>query len=317
MDVTKSAVLVIGFNRPDLLTRTLAAVAQYGPKKLYFACDGPRDGVLSDAELVSESRGAVHRFSWSCEVKHMLQEQNLGLRASMVAAIDWFFANESEGIVLEDDCLAGADFFSFMEHALVEYRDQRHVWGATGSNPSGAPVADSSSYGFVRTALVWGWASWADRWALYDRGLEAYQKSGWAGKKKFWKDPFEYHALDWHLDRIAKGSLHSSWAYPWAWTVTHNEGLWVVPAQNLVANIGFRSDATHTRSAGNLNQRLENIGKLHIPTKIERDAKLQHHIHSRQHRVLRPLWLNYFRNVYRVSPIKRLLGALSFDRRRH
>lgn len=296
----KSAVLIVGFNRPDLIQKTLAVLVEYQPKKLYFACDGPRSTHPEDAQLVSETRKSVEALPWHCPVETLLQTKNLGLRKNMIAAIDWFFAREPEGIVLEDDCVPGLGFFALMEHILDNYRHEPRVWGATGSNPSGAPVAGNASYGFIRSALVWGWASWADRWALYDRDLTKYGDSGLAGKKRLWKDPFEYHALDWHLRQIARGQFDSSWAYPWGWTVVHEDGLWAVPAENLISNVGFRFDATHTTSATTLSQTLGSLGEIKSPALIKRDIDLQRFIHSKQHRVFKPLWLNYLRNAFRV-----------------
>lgn len=302
--MSQHPVLVIGFNRPDLLHQTFRAVSKYRPTKLYFACDGPRLTHPRDGELVAAARKSVEAFPWQCSVEKRFQPQNLGLRKNMIAAIDWFFNCEPEGIVLEDDCVPTLDFFYLMEHILDKYRDEPKVWGATGSNPSKAPVSGNASYGFIRSALVWGWASWADRWAQYDRDLTEYRKSGLAGAKRRWKDPYEYHALDWHLRRILRQQFADTWDYQLSWTVTHHDGLWAVPAQNLVSNVGFRSDATHTNSAGSLDQTVRELGKIQSPRLIERDNALQRHIHCRQHRVLQPLWLNYFRNIYRLIPLK-------------
>lgn len=298
--MSHKAVLVVAFNRPDLARKTLAAVAKYRPKILYFACDGPRVAHSSDFLLVEETRAVVRTFPWGCEIRTFFQKQNVGLRENMVQAIDWFFENESEGIVLEDDCIPTPDFFIFMEHILDKYRDELRVWGVTGSNSSRAPVAREHSYGFVRFAIVWGWASWANRWKLYDRDLNEYQNSEMAGVKKLWSDEFEYHAIDWHLRQIVQKRLLTTWAFPWGWTVLHNDGLWALPAENLITNEGVRSDATHTRrSRVGLSNPVRPLGRIRSPRKLVRDIELQHHVHRRQHRVLRPLWLNHVRNLYR------------------
>lgn len=313
--MAKQAVLLVGFNRPDLLHQNFEAIAQYKPKKLYFACDGPRLTHSSDNELVSQARDSIESFSWHCAVETRFQQRNVGLRKNMIEAIDWFFRHEPEGIILEDDCIPTDDFFSLMEHILESYRNEPKVWGATGSNPSGAPIATGYSYGFVRGALVWGWASWANRWKSYDRSLARYEKSGVSGRKKRWEDPFEYYALDWHLRQISRGKLETSWSYPWAWTVHHYDGLWAVPAQNLVSNVGFRPDATYTSSTKKFKQLAGTLGEIQQPATILRDVDLQHHIHRVQQGVLQPLWLNYLRNAYRASPAKWALQAMSKRRR--
>lgn len=53
---------------------------------------------------------------------------------------------------------------------------------ATGSNPGGARGGGSATYDFIRSPMIWGWASWVDRWTLHDRNLVAERSSGLAGK---------------------------------------------------------------------------------------------------------------------------------------
>lgn len=297
--MAKQAVLVIGFNRPDLLHQNFSAICEYQPKKLYFACDGPRDTHPDDNGLVAQARRSVEGFTWRCEIEKRFQNKNLGLRANMVEALDWFFENEPEGIVLEDDCLPTPDFFCLMEHILERYADQPRVWGATGSNLAGAWNGGGASYDFIRCPSIWGWASWANRWTLYDRNLVDYRSSGLAGRKRRWRDPYEYHAFDWHLRQILNKQFLTTWSFQWSWTVSNHDGLWAVPARNLVSNAGFDLDATHTRSSGGLDQSTGALGEIRSPASIVRNHKLQHHIHRKQHRVLRPLWLNYIRNAFR------------------
>lgn len=304
--MAKQAVLVIGFNRPDLLRQNFSAICEYQPKKLYFACDGPRSNHPDDDGLVTQARRSVEGFPWRCEIETRFQLQNLGLRRNMVESLDWFFENEPAGIVLEDDCIPTPDFFFLMGHVLERYADDPRVWGATGSNLSGGWNGGSASYDFIRCPLIWGWASWANRWTLYDRHLADYRSSGLAGRKRRWRDPIEYHAYDWHLRQISKRNFLTTWSFQWSWTVSNHDGLWAIPAQNLVSNVGFGVDATHTRSSDGLDHSAGALGEIRSPASIVRNSKLQHLIHRKQHRVLHPLWLNYIRNALHWGKMKRM-----------
>ena len=42
-----------------------------------------------------------------------ISESNLGCKVGVVRAINWFFNNVQEGIILEDDNVAHPDFFYF------------------------------------------------------------------------------------------------------------------------------------------------------------------------------------------------------------
>lgn len=294
----KQAVLIVGFNRPELTKRVIDAVRAYAPPRVYLSCDGARPDNPTDKKQV---QAVIDRFSdihWNCEVHTKFEDHNLGLRQSMVKSIDWFFAHEAEGIILEDDCLPIADFFSFAEEILARYRNSPRVWGVTGSNSEEIPLSGPGSYAFVRTALVWGWASWSDRWAPYDRDLEEFRTSVMRNNPAAWPSLMEYHALNWLLNSILDRGVPNSWAYPLAWTVVANDGLWVLPKTNLVENTGFGSAATNTRRQRHQASTLP-IGTIDHPPTIARDARAQEMIHERLHRVLRPMFLNYLRDCFR------------------
>ena len=94
-----TAVLLIGFNRVGPLRQVFDAVREARPPRLYFACDGPRN----EAERIrcNEVRALAQLVDWPCNLRTRFNEQNLGLRKGVSSAINWFFENEEEGIVLE------------------------------------------------------------------------------------------------------------------------------------------------------------------------------------------------------------------------
>ena len=70
-----------------------------------MACDGPREGYLGEMEKINKVREIVTKIDWSCEVKTLFREKNLGCKKGVSEAINWFFEHEEEGIILEDDCV--------------------------------------------------------------------------------------------------------------------------------------------------------------------------------------------------------------------
>lgn len=303
----KVAVLVVGFNRPDLLAEVLAAVAAHGPRALYFYCDGPRKGIELDHGLVQETRDLVNQFRWDCEVHTNFQETNQGLRKSMVSAIDWVFSFEDKAIVLEDDCLPSSGFFPFMERFLQTYERDSRVWGVTGSNAAAVKVGSSESITFVSTALIWGWATWADRWQKYDRDLSVYRDLSDKSSSK-WRDIEDFHVLDWRLRVLLQTDASFSWASQWAWTVVYYGGLWAVPNRNMIANLGFRADATNTlKRVGSDKVILEN-GEFYPPKEVALNYTAHHDVNRRIHGLLVPLWLNYPANWLRRIRLQRRLA---------
>ena len=52
----KAPVVLIIFNRPDLLKKTFEKVRQYQPKELFIIADGPRTDHPGEAEKCIETR---------------------------------------------------------------------------------------------------------------------------------------------------------------------------------------------------------------------------------------------------------------------
>ena len=107
----QTAVLFLLFNRPDTTSKVFEKIRQIKPQRLYVASDGPRESYYGEIEKVKSVREIIKKIDWSCEVKTLFREKNLGCKKAVSSAISWFFNYEEQGIILEDDCLPHIDFF--------------------------------------------------------------------------------------------------------------------------------------------------------------------------------------------------------------
>ena len=102
----KTPVLLLVFNRLDVTKQVFESIKQAEPPKLYLAADGARPGIEGEGEKVKAVRDyIVSNTDWKCEVKTLFREENLGCKYAVSGAINWFFENEEQGMILEDDCL--------------------------------------------------------------------------------------------------------------------------------------------------------------------------------------------------------------------
>src|SRR6187402_998951 len=124
---TKSAVLFIIFNRPDNTAHVFEQIRAARPPRLYIAADGPRQSRSNENSLCQQTRQIALQADWDCEVKTLFRDENAGCKEAVSAAITWFFDNEEEGIILEDDCLPANSFFKFCDELLEKYRDNSAV----------------------------------------------------------------------------------------------------------------------------------------------------------------------------------------------
>lgn len=247
----KTAVLFLIFNRPDTTKQVFEAIRQAKPPRLYVAADGPRADKSKEGEKCEQVRIIATQVDWECEVKTLFRDKNLGCRVGVSTAITWFFENEEEGIILEDDCLPSQSFFWFCEELLERYRDDMRIMAVSGDNFQKGPARNEFSYYFSRFNHCWGWASWRRAWSYYEKDMQSwpnmrdnnYMQDILLDKVavKYWSKIFE---------AVYKNKI-DTWDYQWTFSCWIQNGLTVLPNVNLVSNIGFDGDATHTTGKGN------------------------------------------------------------------
>jgi hypothetical protein len=162
------------FRRPDFTSRVFEQIRNVRPARLYIAADGPRSGREGEQQLCIETRAIIEQIDWDCELKTLFREKNLGCKMAISSAIDWFFEQEEEGIILEDDCLPNQSFFRFCDTMLEKYRNDDRIRHISGCNLQHGKKWGTASYYFSNLTHAWGWANWRRVWKDYDRDLKLY-----------------------------------------------------------------------------------------------------------------------------------------------
>jgi hypothetical protein len=260
----KTAVLFLVFNRPDTTRQVFEAIRQAKPPRLYVAADGPREDKLGEVERVEQVRTIVTGVDWPCEVKTLFRDKNLGCKKGVSSAITWFFEQEEQGIILEDDCLPHLDFFSFCENLLNRHYSDERIFAITGDNFQNGTWRGDASYYFSKYAHIWGWATWRRAWKHYQGDMNFWPKwrdsDAW---KKYKPDKIERRYWQKIFDSCYSGQI-DSWDYPWTASALYKNGLTVTPNVNLVSNIGFGEDGTHTLSKNNKFSNMPTMELSHI-----------------------------------------------------
>ena len=244
-------VLFIVFARPDTTARVFEAIRRARPGKLYVAADGPRADKPGEKERSEQVRSIVTAVDWPCEVRTFFRDRNYGCGEQVTAAINWFFSLEEEGIILEDDCFPSNSFFQFCAELLDRYRNDTRVMMIGGNNLEPKRVREPEySYTFSRLTYIWGWATWRRAWKLHDFQMPLF---GEVDKKQYLlptyssiyeRDLFQYVFRKMYAGDDAITSRRNIWDYQWQFACKVHSGLVIVPAVNLVSNIGFGEHAT-------------------------------------------------------------------------
>ena len=248
--MTKTPVAFVVFNRPDLTAKVFERIREARPEHLLVVCDGPRKDVPGDAERVAAVRALIDNgVDWPCKIERNYAEKNMGCRQRVASGLDWVFSLVEEAIILEDDCLPDPSFFPYCEEMLDRYRDTPEVMHINGTNFVSRSCSVPASYFFTKYVWVWGWATWRRAWQHYDYEMQTWETMfrtfdsmfDTARERAFWLTTFNTARTD-----PRKGD---TWDFAWIYSCWAKNGLAVCPKENLVQNIGFRTDSTHTTEA--------------------------------------------------------------------
>ena len=278
-------ILFITFNRPDTTIQVFESIKMARPARLYVANDAPRQGNKQDEEMVVAVRALVKRVDWPCEVKYLFQEQNLGCSLGPRAAFKWFFDQEEEGIILEDDCLPDPSFFSFCSILLEKYKDDEKIISISGCN-LGYHLTTGDSYSFSKFMNMWGWATWKRSADKIDYSLAEWKqekKPVFSIYKRLRQNVFDFDIV-WFKYWKSKFDLTinkkniSWWDWQWIYHQTRDKQYSIVPAVNLVKNLGFGEHATHTKEEHNPAAQLDSnqiTFPLKHPSKMKNDIRYE------------------------------------------
>lgn len=241
---TWAPVVVFAYARPAHTARTLAALAaNEGATEtdLIVYADGPKtEAVAPQVAAVREIVADVQGFR---SVRVVAREANVGLAANIIEGVTNTVQDYGRVIVVEDDIVTAPKFLSFMNRCLDAHQDNAKVWHVSGWN---YPIASEGleDVFLYRAMHCWGWATWADRWAHYQRDPAALIAA--------WDEPAISHFnLDgthdfWRQVVENRDGVISTWAIFWHATIAARGGLCLHPARSYVTNIGFDDSGHHT-----------------------------------------------------------------------
>lgn len=292
-------VLLIAWRRPNTLREVINAIRPVAPTRMFVACDGPNPKRLGESEKVAATRDLIeHEIDWPCQIERLYSDVNQGCRLGVSRAITWFFERVEEGIILEDDCVPHLEFFHFCDTLLERYRFDTRVWCVSGNNFQDGHWRGDGSYYFSFYNHCWGWATWRRCWHHYDpdlRQLPVLRDAGFL--KTIFSDPAErrYWSQIWQC--LLDHGEPDTWDYQWTFTCLINGGLTALPNHNLVRNVGFGKDATHTTRRSQVPDARGGIDPDIVPSFLLRDANAD---------------MYTFQNTLRLHRLSRLKSRLSF-----
>ncbi len=252
MDKDLAPVVLFIYNRPLHTRQTLEALKKNvlaDRSVLYVFADGPKENAgTADLNLIAQTRRIIKESCWCKEVFLIEREKNMNLEDNVIDGVTDIINKFGKVIVLEDDIITSPYFLQYCNEGLEVYKNSTQVFSINGymfpidfkpgQETFLCPVATSS----------WGWATWADRWRLFEDNPRCIEE---IGGNYFLKNRFNLADLNF----MSTLKHMNTWDIRWYYTAFIRNGLGLFPTKSLVKNIGFDKSGTH---AGNedLNQDL-------------------------------------------------------------
>lgn len=245
----KSPVLFIIFLREDTARKVFEKIREAKPPRLYVAADGPRPGRPDDVEKCKATRSIINEVDWDCEVKTLFREKNLGCGKGVSSAITWFFENEEQGIILEDDILPNIEFFQFCDEMLDFYKNDERIHLIAGYNAFFEGYEAPYSYYMSKFMSIWGWASWRRVWKTYELDATKIDKKMFFEKlKDRYSEPVRRHYKT--IYKMMSNHKNDTWDYQFFFNQIMFDRYSIIPFKNVTSNIGCGTgDASHASSS--------------------------------------------------------------------
>jgi hypothetical protein len=250
-------VLLTIFNRPDKTKAVIENLRLIKPNRLFVAADGPRPDCPQDPEKCRLARQAAATVDWPCDIKTRFLDDNMGVDPAVSMAIEWFFEHVEYGIILEDDCIIHPHFFTFCGELFVRYNDDRRIMQISSLSPYAAREYPYD-YHFSRVfRCSGGWGTWRRAWKhyIYDMRLYGDQEAleilkayypDYAKSLRQYGKLLEFKRRNLLEFRRCSLDYYDHWDYQWNMACAAQNGLCIVPENNLMDNIGFDEESTHT-----------------------------------------------------------------------
>ena len=240
-----SPVALFAYRRPMHLKRTLEALRgnpEASQTELFVFCDGAKD--TRDSEGVDAVRRMLQGDLGFAATHVVARDSNHGLARNITEGVAEVLGIRETVIVLEDDITVSPFFLRFMNDALGYYRDSPRVGSISGyCYPLTDPVPETY---FIRGSDCWSWATWRDRWKVYNPDGAALLRELKARNL--------VHAFDFDgampFVEMLKGQIagqNDSWAVRWHASCFLRDMLILYPARALAHNIGQDGSGTHSR----------------------------------------------------------------------
>ena len=240
-----SPIVLFVYNRPNLTRHVLLALRKnklFRSSKLFIFSDGPKD---DDSEKsVKKVRNVLSNYNNLKNIYISLNKDNKGLSTSIITGVSDILSDFKSVIVLEDDLITSTYFLKYMNTGLSLYENETDVASIHSYFYPVNSINQLPNYFFLKGADCWGWATWRDRWDLFENNpnelLNKINSMNLSNEFSLEKRAGFYNMLK----DTSKGKI-DSWAIRWHASMYLQNKLTLYPKVSFIHNIGNDGSGTH------------------------------------------------------------------------
>ena len=244
--ISDIGVLLLGYNRPEMLHRRVIELANNKLCNLYISIDGGIDSHTPEMEATKSFARQVFRKIEKFTLNH--HKKNLGMVKHITQEISKVLINHEYIIVIEDDIVITQNFVENM----VEGINLQNNLGSFGIISGWSPLYAKIPYNKWRVVSgpsIWGWACSRKTWAGYTHDLskinleqELKSHSKW---NKLSKDTKQKKLREFNKAQL--DPLYT-WDIQFSFLLLKKDTVSLSPVFSITGNEGFNdSRATHTK----------------------------------------------------------------------
>lgn len=297
-------IAVFAFNRPDLLARTLTALAANelaAASTLTIFCDGPRHE--KDEVGTRAVRALSRSVTGFARLEVVERPHNMGCAASIIDGLTEMFRRHERLVVIEDDIVTSPHTLRFLNEGLARYADNENIFNISAWTPPNIARKLPSGYPYDVYAIprfnCWGWASWNDRFLDIDWDVKDYEtfKASPQRRKAFNAGGEDLSPM---LDAQMEGKF-DTWDIRADYARFTRKMLGINPVRSYTLNIGMGSGTHTTTPTTRWDSDISRApAQPKLPDTVAVDRRI-HKLYLMNYRKTRPLFLRIASKLKRCA----------------
>jgi hypothetical protein len=247
ISITDVGVLLLGFNRPELLRKRINEIYESKVENLYISIDGGSESHTLEMGLLKQYAKKKLSELQCFNLNH--HKDNLGLVRHITREISNILTKHQYIIVIEDDIKISTNFINNMINGLNIHKRDSSIGIVTGFSPLHFRYL-KNKWRISRYPYIWGWACSRAVWQSYTYDLSEVDIEQKLLDSKSWNDLKPSQKIKWlNLFRKVQVNPLETWDSQLVYLSYCKDFINLAPIFTIVGNEGFNdSRAVHTKS---------------------------------------------------------------------